>query len=114
MINLDGVQPFAEGGNRRCYVHPENNYRCLKVTIQDQSKIAKENAPWYKKFRSESTFDDNIREQKAYAQRALKKDNPETRLSRKIKTRKRRGRQKKIYIRRKRKTREWIYAKYIK
>ena len=78
MINLDGVQPFAEGGNRRCYVHPENSYRCLKVTIQDQSKIAKQNAPWYKKFRSESTFDDNIREQKAYAQRALKKDNPET------------------------------------
>ena len=73
MINLDGVQPFAEGGNRRCYVHPENSYRCLKVTIQDQSKIAKQNAPWYKKFRSESTFDDNIREQKAYAQRALKK-----------------------------------------
>ena len=54
MINLDGVQPFAEGGNRRCYVHPENSYRCLKVTIQDQSKIAKENAPWYKKLRSES------------------------------------------------------------
>ena len=77
MINLDGVQPFAEGGNRRCYVHPENSYRCLKVTIQDKSKIAKEKAPWYKKFRSESTFDDNIREQKAYAQRALKKDNPE-------------------------------------
>ena len=42
MINLDGVQPFAEGGNRRCYVHPENSYRCLKVTIQDQSKIAKQ------------------------------------------------------------------------
>ena len=41
MINLDGVQPFAEGGNRRCYVHPENSYRCLKVTIQAQSKIAK-------------------------------------------------------------------------
>ena len=77
MINLDGVQPFAEGGNRRCYVHPENSYRCLKVTIQDQSKIAKENAPWYKKFRSESTFDDNIREQKAYSQRSLKKDNPD-------------------------------------
>ena len=77
MINLDGIQPFAVGGNRRCYVHPENNYRCLKVTIQNQSKKAKQDAPWYKKFRNESTFDDNIREQKAYAQRALKKDNPE-------------------------------------
>ena len=53
MINLDGVQPFAEGGNRRCYVHPENSYRCLKVTIENQSKKAKQNAPWYKKLRSE-------------------------------------------------------------
>jgi len=77
MINLDGIQPFAEGGNRKCYVHPENSYRCLKVTIAHQSKKAKQDAPWYKKFRSRSTFDDNIREQKAYAQRALKKDNPE-------------------------------------
>ena len=77
MINLDGIQPFAEGGNRRCYVHPENSYRCLKVTIQNQSKKAKQDAPWYKKFRSESKFDDNMREQKAYAQRALKKDSPE-------------------------------------
>jgi hypothetical protein len=77
MINLDEIQPFAEGGNRRCYVHPENSYRCLKVAIQHQSKKAKQDAPWYKKFRSESSFDDNIREQKAYEQRALKKDNPD-------------------------------------
>ena len=77
MIKLDGIHPFAEGGNRRCYVHPENANRCLKVTIKDRSKMVKQNAPWYKKFRRQTTFDDNIREQKAYAQRALKKDNPD-------------------------------------
>ena len=41
MINLDEVQPFAEGGNRRCYVHPKNSYRCLKVTIHNQRKLKK-------------------------------------------------------------------------
>ena len=75
MINLDGLQPFALGGNRRCFIHPNNNYRCLKVSLEEQSKKVKQNAPWYKKLRSEKSFDDNLREQKAYAQRALRKDN---------------------------------------
>ena len=76
MINLDELQPFAQGGNRRCFVHPNNSYRCLKVSLEQQSKKAKQSAPWYKKFRSEETFDDNLREQKAYNQRALIKANP--------------------------------------
>tara|TARA_B100001057_G_scaffold209750_1_gene210442 strand:+ start:149 stop:787 length:639 start_codon:yes stop_codon:yes gene_type:complete len=78
MINLDGLQPFASGGNRRCFIHPNNNYRCLKVSLEEQSKKVKQNAPWYKKLRSEKSFDDNLREQKAYAQRALRKDNSDT------------------------------------
>ena len=78
MINLDGLQPFALGGNRRCFIHPNNNYRCLKVSLEGQSKKVKQNAPWYKKLRSEKSFDDNLREQKAYAQRALRKDKSDT------------------------------------
>ena len=31
MINLEGITPFAEGGNRKCFVHPDNPNRCLKV-----------------------------------------------------------------------------------
>ena len=77
MINLDGLQPFAEGGNRQCFIHPNNSYRCLKVSLEEQSKKVKQNAPWYKKLRSEKSFDDNLREQKAYDQRALRKDNSE-------------------------------------
>jgi len=77
MINLDGLQPFAEGGNRQCFIHPNNSYRCLKVSLEEQSKKVKQNAPWYKKLRSEKSFDDNLREQKAYDQRALIKDNSE-------------------------------------
>ena len=75
MINLDGLQPFAEGGNRRCFIHPNNSYRCLKVSLEEQSKKVKQNAPWYKKLRSEKSFDDNLREHKADDQRALRKDN---------------------------------------
>ena len=78
MINLDGLQPFALGGNRRCFIHPNNNYRCLKVSLEGQSKKVKQNTPWYKKLRSEKSFDDNLREQKAYAQRALRKDKSDT------------------------------------
>ena len=34
------------------------------------------NAPWYKKLRSERSFDDNYREESAYQQRAIK-ENPQ-------------------------------------
>ncbi len=72
MINLNKIKPFAEGGNRRCYIHPKNENRCLKVAIEDRSKILKQDAPWYKKFRSEKSFDDNFREKVGYSQRALR------------------------------------------
>tara|TARA_B100001287_G_C22677962_1_gene528719 strand:- start:353 stop:991 length:639 start_codon:yes stop_codon:yes gene_type:complete len=76
MIDLNNKKPFAEGGNRRCFVHPEKENRCLKITFNDRSKILKKNAPWYKKLRSEDSFDDNLREKKGYSQRALKMDDP--------------------------------------
>ena len=31
MIILSDASPFAEGGNRKCFVHPDNPNRCLKV-----------------------------------------------------------------------------------
>tara|TARA_B100000925_G_C21971120_1_gene457956 strand:+ start:567 stop:1205 length:639 start_codon:yes stop_codon:yes gene_type:complete len=75
MINLSGLTPFAQGGNRKCFVHPHNNNRCLKVLIEGNLKKVRENAPWFKKFRSNKIFDDNMREQIAYNQRALKNNN---------------------------------------
>ena len=77
MIELDGITPFAEGGNRKCFVHPEKPDRCLKVVHPGLLEKIKKNQPWYKKLRPESSFDDNLREQKAYNQKALKKDNPD-------------------------------------
>ena len=74
MINLEGVRPFAEGGNRVCYIHPDNKNLCLKISKQEVVKKIRSNAPWYKKLRSEKSFDDNFREERAYQQRAIKKN----------------------------------------
>lgn len=76
MINLEGVRPFAEGGNRVCYIHPDNKNLCLKISKQEVIKKIRSNAPWYKKLRSEKSFDDNFREERAYQQRAIK-ENPQ-------------------------------------
>ena len=76
MINLEEVKPFAEGGNRVCYVHPDDNHLCLKISKPEVVKKIYSNAPWYKKLRSERSFDDNYREESAYQQRAIK-ENPQ-------------------------------------
>ncbi len=76
MINLDGIKPFAEGGNRMCFVHPANPSRCLKVVHPGLPSKIKNNKSWYKRFRSIESFDDNLREQKAYDQKALKNNDP--------------------------------------
>ena len=76
MINLDRVRPFAEGGNRVCYIHPNNKSMCLKISKPEVVKKMRSNAPWYKKLRSEKSFDDNYREESAYKQRAIK-ENPQ-------------------------------------
>ena len=76
MISLEEVKPFAEGGNRVCYIHPNNKSMCLKISKPEVVKKMRSNAPWYKKLRSEKSFDDNYREESAYKQRAIK-ENPQ-------------------------------------
>ena len=70
------MKPFAEGGNRKCFVHPDNPCRCLKVVHPGLPSKIKNNKSWYKRFRSIESFNDNLREQKAYDQKALKTDAP--------------------------------------
>ena len=77
MIDLLNATPFAEGGNRKCYVHPNNKDRCLKVVHFGLIEKIKKNKPWYKKLRSNESFDDNLREQAAYNQKALRSRNQE-------------------------------------
>ena len=74
MISLEEVKPFAEGGNRVCYIHPDNKNLCLKISKSEVVKKMRLNAPWYKKLRSEKSFDDNYREERAYRQRSIKKN----------------------------------------
>ena len=76
MIDLDGLTPFAEGGNRKCFINPDNPNRCLKVIHPGLLKKIRKNKPWYKKLRSLESFDDNLREEEAYNQKALKSDDP--------------------------------------
>ena len=73
MIDLSNATPFAEGGNRKCFVHPNNKDRCLKVIHPGIVEKIKKSKPWYKKLRSSDSFDDNLREQAAYNQKALRK-----------------------------------------
>ena len=76
MIDLDGLTPFAEGGNRKCFIHPDNPDRCLKVIHPGLLQKIRNNKPWYKRFRSLESFDDNLREELAYKQKALRSNNP--------------------------------------
>ena len=76
MINLQGIRPFAEGGNRICYIHPDHKTLCLKISKPEVVKKMYQSAPWYKKLRSEKSFDDNFREESAYQQKAIK-ENPQ-------------------------------------
>ena len=71
MIILSDASPFAEGGNRKCFVHPDNPNRCLKVVHTGLLEKIKKNKPWYKRVRSLESFDDNLREENAYQQKAI-------------------------------------------
>ena len=71
MIILSDASPFAEGGNRKCFVHPGNPNRCLKVVHPGLLEKIKKNKPWYKRARSLESFDDNLREENAYQQKAI-------------------------------------------
>ncbi len=56
MIDLNSVNAFAEGGNRRCFIHPQNPNRCLKVVHAGLLEKIIKNKPWYKKLRSKSSL----------------------------------------------------------
>ncbi|MDP5208487.1 YrbL family protein [Microbulbifer sp. 2205BS26-8] len=76
MIDLSHSRPFASGGNRLCYRHPQDSRLCVKVMRPGRAAELLGRAPWYKRWRGEVRFDDNLREQQGYAQRAIQR-NPE-------------------------------------
>lgn len=74
MIDLSHSEPFASGGNRFCFRHPENPTLCVKVMRPGRTAELLARARWYKRWRGEDYFDDNLRELEGYAQRALQRD----------------------------------------
>jgi hypothetical protein len=72
MINLDGIQSFAEGGNRKCYINPINTKRCLKVLHENLLENLHKNSAWYKRLGRSDSLDDNLRERNAYNQKAIR------------------------------------------
>lgn len=71
MIDLSAQKPFASGGNRHCYRHPQHPDRCVKVMLPGRIEELRKRAPWYKAFLSDESFDDNAREVEGYNQKAL-------------------------------------------
>lgn len=80
MIKLASTKPFAQGGNRLCYVHPDDKSKVVKVrrpdfTLEDLRK--KKGFP--KSLKPLSSFDDNLEEfkvlsafQKKYGEHVFK------------------------------------------
>lgn len=65
---LSNLKPFARGGNRLCFVHPQHTNRCIKVrrpdfTLEDLRR--KKGFP--KSLRPLSSFDDNLEEERVMA-----------------------------------------------
>ncbi len=55
--------PFARGGHRAIYYHPENSEQCIKVLMPASTPEKKKaKAPWWKKLRKLESFDDNKEE----------------------------------------------------
>lgn len=65
---MNGVEPFATGGNRRCYLHPDNPHLCLKVSRKDAISERYSKLPWLKKLLGKGRLDDNLQEIKGYKQ----------------------------------------------
>lgn len=73
MIDLSHSEPFASGGNRLCFRHPQDPNLCVKVMRPGRTAELLARAPWYKRWRGEKYFDDNLRELEGYSQRALQR-----------------------------------------
>lgn len=68
MINLKGLEPFAAGGNRFCYVDPRDAKRCIKVRRPDFSVEDRRRRKGFpKNLKPLSSFDDNLDEFKVMA-----------------------------------------------
>lgn len=67
MLILRDIEPFAIGGTRRCYVHPDDETRCVKVLRADRTPRARRDAvAGWRRFKPLRSFDDQRKENRAY------------------------------------------------
>ena len=60
-IELKRQKPFASGGNRLCFRHPENPERCLKVLLANRTpEIRRAEKRFPANLRPLSTYDENL------------------------------------------------------
>jgi PhoP regulatory network protein YrbL len=63
MLLLSRLAPFAQGGNRLCFVHPDDPLRCVKVRRPDFPLAAlRKKKKFPKNLKPLSSFDDNLEE----------------------------------------------------
>ena len=66
-ILLSDLEPFAIGGTRKCFVHPEDANRCIKVLRPDRTPEARRAiASGWRRYKRLRDFDDQWKERKVY------------------------------------------------
>ena len=66
-IILEHETPFARGSKRACYVHPEDETKCIKLLLPDKDgRTVKKEATWYKQLYPTRHFDENAKDIKGY------------------------------------------------
>lgn len=72
LIDLKNLVPFAQGGNRYCFQHPEDKQRCLKVIRPENIKARYLRQPGLKRLLGRARLNDNSQELKAHMQPAIR------------------------------------------
>lgn len=66
-LKLRALKPFAIGGTRRCYIHPNDPDLCVKVLREDRTpEVRKGQTQGFKQHLPIRNFDDQWKEQCAY------------------------------------------------
>lgn len=73
MIDLSHSTPFASGYNRHCYRHPDDPELCLKVIRPENIEARYRRQSWPKKVLGKARLDDNLQEQAAHRQAAIRR-----------------------------------------
>ncbi|MXZ56107.1 MAG: hypothetical protein F4227_08035 [Gammaproteobacteria bacterium] len=69
IVNLSQLTPFAIGGTRLCFVHPDDSNKCIKVLREDRTpQTRRQLTKGIKKLRPVKHWDDQQKELTAYRQ----------------------------------------------